>query len=89
MVWIHLLCVLSQVVAPKKEKLAQAEAELAVQMEKLNAKRAQLKEVCYKLSKGMWQFVVTWDAVTYFQLFRAIATIAGCCCCCSFVSLKI
>ena len=43
------ICVLapwsSQVVAPKKEKLAQAEAELSVQMEKLNAKRAQLKEV--------------------------------------------
>ena len=31
--------------APKKLKLAEAEAELAVQMEKLNAKRAQLKEV--------------------------------------------
>lgn len=39
--------VIHQVVAPKKEKLAQAEAELAVQMEKLNAKRAQLKEVSY------------------------------------------
>ena len=36
--------------APKKEKLAQAEAELAVQMEKLNAKRAQLKEVCKGLN---------------------------------------
>ena len=36
---------LSKVVAPKKLKLAEAEAELAVQMEKLNAKRAQLKEV--------------------------------------------
>lgn len=46
MVSIHFPRVLSQVVAPKKEKLAQAEAELAVQMEKLNAKRAQLKEVC-------------------------------------------
>ena len=34
-----------QVVAPKKIKLAEAEAELSVQMEKLNAKRAQLKEV--------------------------------------------
>lgn len=39
----------AKVVAPKKEKLAQAEAELAVQMEKLNAKRAQLKEVVDKL----------------------------------------
>ncbi len=34
-----------QVVAPKKLKLAGAEAELKVQMEKLNAKRAELKEV--------------------------------------------
>ena len=39
------MCIRDRVVAPKKEKLAQAEAELAVQMEKLNAKRAQLKEV--------------------------------------------
>ena len=38
-------CSAFQVVAPKKEKLKGAEAELAVQMEKLNAKRAQLKEV--------------------------------------------
>lgn len=35
----------AKVVAPKKAKLAEAEAELAIQMEKLNAKRAQLKEV--------------------------------------------
>ena len=35
----------SQVVAPKKEKLAGAEAELRVQMDKLDAKRAELKEV--------------------------------------------
>ena len=35
----------AKVVAPKKIKLAEAEAELAVQMEKLNQKRAQLKEV--------------------------------------------
>jgi dynein heavy chain len=34
-----------QVVAPKKEKLAAAEAELAIQMKQLNAKRAELKEV--------------------------------------------
>ena len=38
-------CPLLQVVAPKKEKLATAEAELAVQMKQLNAKRAELKEV--------------------------------------------
>ena len=36
-----------QVVGPKKEKLAEAEAELAVQMGKLNEKRAELKEVKY------------------------------------------
>ena len=36
---------LLQVVAPKKLKLAEAEGELAVQMGKLNAKRAELKEV--------------------------------------------
>ena len=35
----------AKVVAPKKAKLAEAEAELAVQMEKLNAKRSQLQEV--------------------------------------------
>jgi dynein heavy chain len=35
----------AKVVAPKKAKLAEAEAELAIQMEKLNTKRAQLKEV--------------------------------------------
>ena len=36
-----------QVVAPKKIKLAEAEAILAVQMEKLNAKRAELKGVSW------------------------------------------
>ena len=35
----------AKVVAPKKIKLAEAEAELAVQMKMLNAKRAELKEV--------------------------------------------
>ncbi|XP_031567893.1 dynein heavy chain 3, axonemal-like [Actinia tenebrosa] len=39
----------AKVVGPKKEKLAAAEAELAIQMEKLNLKRAQLKEVMDKL----------------------------------------
>ncbi|XP_048576009.1 dynein axonemal heavy chain 3 isoform X2 [Nematostella vectensis] len=39
----------AKVVAPKKEKLAAAEAELAIQMEKLNLKRAELKEVADKL----------------------------------------
>ena len=35
----------AKVVAPKKLKLAQAESELAVQMEKLNEKRGQLQAV--------------------------------------------
>ena len=35
----------AKVVAPKKAALAQAEAELSVQMAKLNTKRAELKEV--------------------------------------------
>ncbi len=35
----------AKVVAPKKAKLAEAEAELSVQMAKLNEKRAELKEV--------------------------------------------
>lgn len=34
-----------KIVAPKKTKLAEAEAELALQMDTLNAKRAQLQEV--------------------------------------------
>lgn len=34
-----------KIVAPKKAKLAEAEAELAVQMDTLNEKRAQLQEV--------------------------------------------
>ncbi|XP_033740540.1 dynein heavy chain 3, axonemal-like isoform X1 [Pecten maximus] len=39
----------AKVVAPKKIKLKGAEAELAVQMDKLNEKRAQLKQVTDKL----------------------------------------
>lgn len=38
-----------KIVAPKKEKLAEAEAELAAQMDTLNEKRAQLQEVTDKL----------------------------------------
>lgn len=38
-----------KIVAPKKEKLATAEGELASQMETLNEKRAQLQEVTDKL----------------------------------------
>ncbi|KAI8904079.1 dynein heavy chain and region D6 of dynein motor-domain-containing protein [Gorgonomyces haynaldii] len=43
--------VVAKVVGPKKESLAKAEAELAVEMEKLNAKRAELKEVEDKMAK--------------------------------------
>ena len=41
----------AKVVAPKKIKLAEAEAELSVQMTKLNAKRAELQEVSAIASK--------------------------------------
>lgn len=34
-----------KIVAPKKARLAEAEAELAAQMDTLNEKRAQLQEV--------------------------------------------
>lgn len=40
----------AKVVAPKKEKLAQAESDLATQMTKLNEKRAQLQEVIIIIS---------------------------------------
>lgn len=42
--------VVAKVVGPKKIALAQAESELAVEMAKLNAKRAELKEVEDKMS---------------------------------------
>lgn len=38
-----------KIVAPKKERLAEAEAELAAQMDTLNGKRARLQEVTDKL----------------------------------------
>lgn len=38
-----------KIVAPKKARLAEAEAELAAQMDTLNEKRAQLQEVSDKL----------------------------------------
>lgn len=41
----------AKIVAPKKLALAAAEAELAQQMEKLNAKRAELQEILDKLQK--------------------------------------
>lgn len=39
-----------KIVAPKQERLAEAEAELAAQMDLLNEKRAQLQEVslCFR-----------------------------------------
>ncbi|XP_033631251.1 dynein heavy chain 3, axonemal-like [Asterias rubens] len=50
--WVRAMDVydrVAKVVAPKKAKLAEAEAELAVQMDMLNTKRAQLKAVTDKL----------------------------------------
>ncbi|XP_055607362.1 dynein axonemal heavy chain 3 isoform X2 [Uranotaenia lowii] len=41
----------AKIVAPKKIALAGAEAELTMQMEKLNAKRAELQEILDKLQK--------------------------------------
>lgn len=38
-----------KIVAPKKARLAEAEAELAAQMDTLNAKRAQLQEVKFNV----------------------------------------
>ena len=46
--WVRAMDVydrVAKVVAPKKAKLAEAEAELGEQMDKLNTKRAELKEV--------------------------------------------
>ena len=46
--WVRAMDVydrVAKVVAPKKAKLAEAEAELAMQMERLNEKRAQLQAV--------------------------------------------
>ena len=50
--WVRALEVydrVAKVVAPKKKALAEAEAELAVQMGQLNEKRAELKAVLDKL----------------------------------------
>lgn len=38
----------NKIVAPKKAKYEEAEAELSIQMGKLNEKRAQLKKVNFK-----------------------------------------
>ena len=45
----------AKVVAPKKLKLAEAEGELAQQMEKLNVKRSQLQEVYHVVS--LWKIL--------------------------------
>ena len=46
----------SKVVAPKKERLAEAEKSLAETMKILNAKRAELKEVEDRLASLQQQF---------------------------------
>lgn len=48
---LHVSFRVAKVVAPKKEKLAQAEGELKVAMESLRKKQAALKEVQDKLAK--------------------------------------
>ncbi|KAJ3194173.1 Dynein heavy chain 3, axonemal [Irineochytrium annulatum] len=48
--------VVAKVVAPKKESLAKAEGELAIEMAKLNSKRAELKEVEDKMEALESQF---------------------------------
>ncbi|KAJ3188443.1 Dynein heavy chain 3, axonemal [Gaertneriomyces sp. JEL0708] len=48
--------VVAKVVAPKKQALAKAEGELAVEMEKLNEKQAQLREVEEKMAALEKQF---------------------------------
>lgn len=58
-----------QVVAPKKEKLVGAEAELKIQMDKLDEKRAELKEV--------WLSIFA-HARKKYQLFKFIDLLALC-----------
>lgn len=43
-----------KIVAPKKARLAEAEAELAAQMDTLNEKRAQLQEVTSTTIKSFY-----------------------------------
>jgi len=47
-----------KVVAPKKIKLAQAEADLAATMEKLNTKRTELKEIEERLAALQEKFQI-------------------------------
>jgi dynein heavy chain, axonemal len=48
--------IVAKVVAPKKESLAKAESELSIEMAKLNAKRAELKQVEDKMEALETQF---------------------------------
>ena len=58
---VNTLSFVVQVVAPKKQKLKEAEGELAVQMSKLNEKRAQLKEVSgtQRIDNQIYEFAWT------------------------------
>lgn len=81
-----------KIVAPKKAKLAEAEAELAVQMDKLNEKRAQLQEVMNHLTlplplnqlSWLWSFCQTfhdpvWSVVKgYFSITHNLCDITLC-----------
>lgn len=51
LILLHVSLRVAKVVAPKKEKLQQAEGELSVAMESLQKKQAALKEVQDKLAK--------------------------------------
>ena len=61
-----------KIVAPKKANLAKAEAELAVQMDRLNEKRAQLQEVltCSSHSLSVNETEVTSVRFPMFNIFQ-------------------
>jgi len=69
-----------KIVAPKKANLAKAEAELAVQMDRLNEKRAQLQEVltCSSLSLSVYETEATSIRlpIQYFSVVKACFCIA-------------
>lgn len=58
-----------KIVAPKKAKLAEAEAELALQMDTLNSKRAQLQEVFISIAIAQIVSTINIDSilVSYFR----------------------
>ena len=63
--WVHAIEVYDRVikiVSPKKAKLAEAETELARQMDKLNEKRAQLQQV-------MWSIISITIVIFIYQIF--------------------